>query len=621
MSLCIPKITNKCTWHLKVRALIFTVMGILTISSVCADGAATPKTLPENLEWLTNNDDPNLGSEEAVKGGTLRLFTTSYPITFRTVGPDSNSSFRPYINGNQLSLTTFHPNTDNVIPEIATHWAYDEDGKTVYYKINPKARWSDGKPITADDFLFTIEFMRSKHIVAPWYNNHYSTQILDVSKYDDHTISITGAQARSKKELHYYYGLIPTPKHFYTLDEGWVKRNNWRIAPNSGPYQITKTKSGKFILFERKQDWWAKDLHYYKNRYNVDKVRIQVIRDQNVAYKHFEKAKLDTFGLILPSYWHEKTNSDVYNKGFVKRYTFFNDIPRSSIAIFLNMQRDIFKDKNVRYGVAHALNFDKVIKTILRDEYSRLPNFHTGFGDFTNKIIKPREFDIKKAVEHFNAAGWVERNGQGFFTKEGKTLSFTISYSSPIHTDRLVMLKEEAKKAGLNIELQRLEPSSFFKSVREKKHEAAWMGWAGGGFRPVYWEFFHSANANIAQTNNLTNTSNPELDKLIMAYREEVDEEKRIAYSHQIQQMIHDEGSVIPRTMFDYTRGGYWRWMKLPKHAGTKRSEDLFDPFGDRGGLFWIDQEEKKATLKARKSGKEYPPENKVYDQFKADNS
>ena len=575
-------------------------------------------TLPENMEWQTNNDDPNIGSDKAIKGGTFRIFTSSYPITFRTVGPDSNSSFRSYILDNQLGLTSFHPNTENVIPELATHWAYGEDGKTVFYKLHPDARWSDGKPITADDYLFTLEFMRSKHIVAPWYNNHFTNEIIDVKKYDDHTISVTGATQRSAKELHYYYGLSPTPKHFYTLDEGWVKRNNWRIAPNSGPYQISETKTGKYIVFERKKDWWAKDLHYFKNRYNVNKVRIQVIREVNVAYKHFEKAKLDTFPLILPNYWYNKTNSDIYNKGYVDRYTFFNDMARPSSGIFLNLQKPIFQNENVRYGIAHALNFDKVIKTLLRGDYERLPNFQTGYGEFTNTEVQPRGFDIKKAVSYFNKAGWTEKNDQGIFVKDGNSLSFKLSYTAATHTDRLVLLKEEAKKAGLELQLQRLEPSSFFKSVREKKHDAAWMAWGGAGFRPAYWQFFHSDNADIPQTNNITNTKNPEMDQLITAYRKEVDEAKRQSLSRDIQALIHKEGSIITRTMITFTRGGYWKWMQIPEFAGTKISDDIFEPFGGKGGLFWIDVDLKKKILKDRKSGKTYPPQNTVYDAFKA---
>ena len=91
--------------------------------------------LPDGIEWLTNESDPVFASPDAKKGGTLHLAVMSFPLTFRTVGPDSNSSFRSAILGNQLSLVGIHPNTENIIPEIATHWAFGNDKKTMYFKL------------------------------------------------------------------------------------------------------------------------------------------------------------------------------------------------------------------------------------------------------------------------------------------------------------------------------------------------------------------------------------------------------------------------------------------------------------------------------------------------------
>ena len=103
----------------------------------------------EDIQWLTNNADPLYASPAAKKGGTFRSAIKSFPLTFRTIGPDSNTEFRSAILGNQLSLTGLHPNTMNIIPELATHWAFGKDKKTMYFKLNPSARWSDGQPVTA----------------------------------------------------------------------------------------------------------------------------------------------------------------------------------------------------------------------------------------------------------------------------------------------------------------------------------------------------------------------------------------------------------------------------------------------------------------------------------------
>jgi microcin C transport system substrate-binding protein len=194
--------------------------------------------LPEDIKWVTNNTDPVFASLDAKKGGTLRSAVMSFPLTFRVVGPDSNSSFRSAILSNQLGLIGIHPNTENIIPELATHWAFAKDKKTMCFRLNKKARWSDGKPVTADDFAYTLEFMRSKHIVAPWYNDYYTNEIEKVVVYDDYTLAVVATKAQP--DLHLRIGLNPTPRHFYgELDNEFVNKYNWKIVPNTGPYQIS----------------------------------------------------------------------------------------------------------------------------------------------------------------------------------------------------------------------------------------------------------------------------------------------------------------------------------------------------------------------------------------------
>ena len=120
--------------------------------------------LPRGLVWETNNEDPIFASPNAKPGGAFRTYVLAFPLTIRRVGPDSNGSFAGYTRAGFLPLVSLHPNTRKFIPTLATHWAFHEDGKTVYYRLHPEAKWSDGTPITADDYLYAIDFMRSKHI-------------------------------------------------------------------------------------------------------------------------------------------------------------------------------------------------------------------------------------------------------------------------------------------------------------------------------------------------------------------------------------------------------------------------------------------------------------------------
>jgi microcin C transport system substrate-binding protein len=568
--------------------------------------AQTP-VLTADLAWQTNAEDPIFASPDAVRGGRFRTFIDSFPLSLRLVGPDSNGGFAGFMRANNLSLVGAHPNTLKPIPELATHWAFGADGKTVYYKLDPDARWSDGKPVTADDYLYTLEFMRSKYIVAPWYNNYFSTVILDITKYDDHTIAVTGSTAKPQEELIFEYAISPTPAHFHTLDEQWVRDYNWKIEPNTGPYQICRIRKGKFIEFCRLQDWWGNDKRYNRYRFNPDHVRVKVIRDINIAYQHFVKGELDTFGLVMPSFWHKKAHGKVYDKGFVGKLKFYNDVPQPAYGIYLNEDDPLLADPNVRYGFAHAMNVEKVLRTVLRGDYERLQTMNEGYGDYSNHTIRARVFDLNLAEKYFTQAGWRERGPDGIRRKNGERFAVRVTYVNPTHTPRLVVLKEEARKAGIELNLQLLDSSAGFKQILEKKHQIAWMGWAGGGIAPRYWQFFHSDNAHITQTNNITNTDDPLMDKTIDAYRAATDKATRVELAHQLEQQVYDIGSVIPTFKVPYTREGFWRWIKLPEFHATRTSSSLFSPFGSTGGLFWIDAAERERTEKARRGSEEFP--------------
>lgn len=590
--------------HLFLKLTSFCLMMLFMVGNSHAK-----ESLPKDLKWVTNNTAKVFASPYAKKGGTFRNFITNFPLTLRQVGPDSNGSFRSVIGANQMHLLDSHPNSEELLPGLATHWAFGKDNKTMFFKINPNARWSDGHPVTADDFIFGLEFMRSDFIMSPWHNNFFRTDFDKVVKYDDHTISIHTTKAHPEIEV-YTNSLPAVPKHYYkTLDKNFVRKYNWKVIPNTGPYQISKLRKGKSIMLKRKKEWWAKDMKYMKGRFNVDRVVFNVIRDTTTAFEYFLKGRLDLFPLTLPNYWHQKSvNLEKVKKGYIERIWFYTDDREPSIGFYLNQDKPIFKDKRVRYAFSHAVHIRKLINGLLRGDYSRLHSGTIGYGSYTNTAIKARTYNIKKVEQLMTAAGWKRGKG-GIWEKGNLRYSVTITYSADHHTQRLVLLKEEARKAGIEFNLQRLDGSAAFKRFLEKKHDVAWMGWSTS-FRPQFWGQYHSDNAHKAQTNNITNTDDPKLDQMIMDYRSSLSIKERIQLAKQIQQKVFDIGAFIPAYRVGYFREGYWRWWKFPKVPATRRSSSLFDPFGT--GTFWLDKAEKKITEKAMKKGTAYSPVTKI---------
>ncbi len=596
---------------------------IVWASSVCA------AQLPDNLHWISNMDEPLFASEEARFGGTFRTYISSFPQTFRTIGPDANGAFRAWLLDAQPSLVTKHPDTGKWIPSIATEWAFGSDNKTVFYHLNPKAEWSDGEPVTADDFTFMLKLMRSKDIVAPWYNTYYTTVLKEISRYDDHTISVTLTEAKDKQDLLYSTNMAPRPEHFYApvndkngdgISDDFVRRYNFKIEPTTWAYALDKVKKGRSLTFKHVgKDWWGYSNPYYRNRYNVEKIRIQVIRDTDIAKKHFEKGDLDAFAVILPSLWHEKTHSEPYQKGYIHKYWGFSQTPQGAGGLWLNTDKSLLSDINVRKGIALATDFDGMIKKVLRGDYMRKPNaLGVGQGNYTNTDVKAPHFDPKLAVQYFIKAGFTSIGEDGIrMNAGGERLSFAITYAARFHTPRIAYLKEQAKLAGLEFTLNLIDGSSAFKYVNEKKHDISFHD-MGSGEVPQYWEYFHSSNAHKPQTNNFTNFSTPELDRLIMDYRNEFSTEKREALSRQIQKIVADASVIVPGYMVPYTREAYWRWMKLPQQPMTKKTESLFSigaPYDL--GTYWIDPDTRKETLSAMDKGTSFTPVTIVNDTYK----
>lgn len=607
--------------------LTFTTFAVL--SALSFNALAEP--LPSDLQWVSNQNEPLFASSEAKRGGTLTTYMVSFPQTLRSVGPDANSGLRHYFMDGAPKLAQRHPNTGKWIPQLAEAWAFDEDNKTVYFKLDKNAKWSDGEKVTADDYVFMMKYYQSKDIIDPWYNDFFTTSIKEVVKYDDYTIAIKTSTAQSNDALMVLLnmpsnGVQPRPEHFFkgTKDENndgmpdnFVRAFNFKAEPTTAAYYMADVEKGKRVTFKHVgDDWWGYSNRYYQHRYNVERVRINVIRDQDIALKHFEKGNLDYYDMILPEFWHSKADSEGFEKGYIHKFWGYNQAPQGAGGLWMNTAMPLLDDINVRKGIMFATDYDGMIVNIMRGDYSRKPHgLGFGHGQYDKPDNKAPEFDAAKAIEYFEKAGFDKVGADGIrVNANGQRLSFAITYGYQSWTPRIAFLKEQAKLAGLEFTLNLVDGSSAFKYILEKKHQLAFLN-MGSGEIPAYWEYLHSDNANKPQTNAHTNYSSPELDKLIEAYDAEFEQEKRFALSHQIQDYVAEANIIVPGYMVPYTRAVHWRWLKLPEAPMTKATENIFHPMDI--GNFWIDESVKKETEQAMKSGKTFPKVSVVDDRYK----
>jgi microcin C transport system substrate-binding protein len=599
--------------------------------------------LPTGLNWTNNDHLPEIGSPDRIKGGTLYGALQDFPRTLRRVGPDSNGSFRPYILDDvAMRMARRHPNVTEIgpeghyyMPELAKEWAVDKENKTVYVRLDPDARWSDGQPMTADDYMFMFFFFQSSYIRAPWYNNWYTEMYTGITKYDDLTFSISVPEAKPDMNSR-VLDLVAVPRHFFKeLGDDYVERYQWRFQPTTGAYVINEKdiKKGRSIVLTRQKDWWAKDKKFLRNRYNYDRIHLTVIRDIPKMFESFKRGDLDGTGLVnLPEYNYEKLpDSDPdLQKGYIHKVTFYNEIPRPTYGLWINQAKPLLDNTSIRVGIHYATNWERVIEEYFRGDCIRMNTTADGYGEFTHPTLKARPFNIDMALEEFAKAGFKERGPDGILVNEaGQRLSFTLSTGYRTFQDMLTILKEEAAKAGLEFRLEVLDGTAGWKMAQEKKHDITFSALnVSPEMYPRYWETYHADNAYDVpwledgvtpnpdrkiktQTNNLQSVAIAELDQMINAYRrsDSVEEMKKLAF--RMEEILYEDASFVPGFVNPSYRVAHWRWLRYPDDFNVKLSRSAGEYF-----LAWIDSEMKEETQQARKNGQTFEPVIREYDQY-----
>ncbi len=584
-------------------------------------------SLPEDILWETNYDDPPIGSSDAVRGGTFNYSIGQYPMTFRLMGPNSNDAFAGWNRAFTMSfgLVSRHPVTDNYIPRVATHWSVQEDQRTIYFQIDPDAEWSDGNPITASDFVFTWRMMRSEHIVDPFYNNYAEQFYESVDRIDDHTLRIVGTRP-SWRPLSDYGGLWPTPEHATELDENWVSRTNNQHQIAVGPYVVSSVSRGESVTLERLDEWWGDGNHYFQGMYNFDRIHLRVVPiERNLDY--LRRGELDLVVENNARAWNEDYIFPAVQNGWIRRARVFVDTPSGVYGLHMNLEAPIFQNRDFRRAMHHLFNFDRLNRNLMFDEYFRQVSFFEG-TEYANPEIQPREFNPARAKEYLERAGYrrpehirgrnVAQNvGNALrgllFTRSdtddvlvnerGEKASFTVIYGSPGLTRHLTVMQQEYRRAGVDMRLRLLEPGTAFERGLERKYEMTVTG-RTAGFYPSPRQYLHTDFKEAVNNNNIWGFGTSEVDEFIEVYEENLDFDARLRAMHRIDEIVHEEAFYIPFWRAPFIWLAHWDYLRFPDFYLPRRTQQVTDYM-----VYWIDPERREALTEAMRTGEAFPVE------------
>ena len=577
-------------------------------------GLANPVTLPDGIVWETNNEDPLIGSPAAIRGGTFNYPLGAYPLTFRLVGPNSNDAFAGWNRAFTMAfgLVGRHPVTDNFIPMMATHWSVQEDQRTIYFRLDPDARFSDGESVTAEDYVFTWRMMQSEHIVDPFYNSYAAQYYESVDRIDDYTLRIVGTRP-SWRPIPDYAGLWPTPSHAVVLDEDWVSRTTNEFQVAVGPYVVSDVARGASVTFERVDDWWGDEKRYFIGQYNFDQIALRVIQPER-SLDYLRLGELDMLTENTARTWNEEYTFDAVRNGWLKRARVFVENPSGIYGLHMNLEAPIFRNKDFRKAMQHLFNFERLNRNLMFNEYFKQISFFEG-TEYANPDLEPYTFDPVLAREYLERAGYRPpddtRNGSllrgvwnalrgvivtrshtdGVLVNErGEPASFTVTYGSQGLTRHLTVMQQEYRRAGVDMRLQLLEPGTAFERGLERKYEMTLTNRTAGLY-PAPRQYLHTEFQRETNNNDIWGFGTEEVDQLIRIYEEDLDFENRLDAVHRIDEIVSEEAFYIPFWMAPYIRIVHWDYLQFPEFYLPRRTQSITDWM-----VYWIDPE-RRATL------------------------
>ena len=272
------------------------------------------------------------------------------------------------------------------------------------------------------------------------------------------------------------------------------------------------------------------------------------VDDDTVQLENFKKGKFDVLlPPIQPEIFVKQMVGPEWGTKLIKVKA-ENKTPKGYSYVGFNLRSPKFKDVRVRKALNHLMNREWMIKTFFYEMYDRANGPVDIAGNDNDTTYAPYAFDVDKAKALLKAAGWEDKNKDGILEKmiDGKKeeMRFTILIATDTWQKWLTIYKEDAAKAGIEVNIQLVEWNSFLKLIDEAKFDAMAMAWGGGSPDMDFKQIWHSESA-VKGGSNRINYSNSAVDKMIEEHRRILDSKTRQVLSHKIFRAIADDAPYI----------------------------------------------------------------------------
>ncbi len=470
---------------------------------------------------------------------------------------------------------------DAYYPLIAESVRYSDDYTWLELKINPKARFHDGVPITAHDVAFTFDkFMKEG---VPQYRIYYQ-DIKSVTAKDDLTVRIDMAKPNREKLFSFAQSARVLPKHF------WQERNLSEPLSEppvgSGAYKITDYKSGQSVTYSLADDYWAKDLPVNVGRKNFKTIRYDYYRDDTVMLEAFKAGEFDFRLESSAKFWANSYTGANFDNGYIIKQEIPHQKPESTQGFVFNTKSDVFKDPKVREALTYAMDFEWMNKNMFYDQYKRTRSFFQNtdyeakglpsegelaiLNQFKDKL-PPRLFteeyqppvtdgsgrirsQMRTAFKLLKEAGWELKNKVMVNKQTGEPLSFELLIYSPTTERIAIPVQKNMSLMGIDMKIRTVDTTQYIKRLRDRDFDMVSSPFSENAYPSPNLMIVWNSNY-LDSTYNTAGVTDPVVDYLT----------SEIAKNQQDSAKLLDLGRALDRVL-------QWGFYIIPQwHSGTYR--------------------------------------------------
>lgn len=541
-----------------------------------------------------------LGSADAKTGGRIVVGLPGYPKTLLYYS--AFDEFAAALSDLVLEpLAEPHPDTLELMPRLAKSWTTSKDNKTFTFVLDERAKWSDGKPVTAEDVVFTWQAIHDpKNRAVPM--QAFLRSIESCTARDKHTVEFK-VRTLHFDNLKKVAGIYILPKHFTEKKD--FNKDFQRTVLGSGPYAIGEVRPNERIRFDRVKDWWGRALPHNAKRFNFDTVVFRAVPDYNVQYELFKKGEIDYFYFLTAKMWATETDGPLYKNGYIKKIKAENLQPYSTQGIVWNMRRPLFQDKRVRRALSHLFDRERLIRELFYNNYVVATGIVPARSEWHSPKNKPLLYDPKAAVKLLVEAGFDKTDSDGvrYREKDGKKerFEFVMLADNPASSRHLTIFQEDLKRAGIAMRIQITDWANRMKLVDDWQFDATESA-RGRGVEPadfaVSWS---SREADVKGSANSAGYKNQEVDKLAEEIDRTFDKKKRIALVRRLDEIIGDDQPLSFAWEASFFRVAHWDRFGMPGKGYYN-----YSAWRDSFHTWWFDEARAKRLDEAKKANKPF---------------